>query len=93
MYSPRVPENKVTRIHAGLDPLAAAVLEPLELLVCPVEKISFVPTTLGAASVSITVSILDIRLSTYSFVLLEVLLKQRGGAGHNGETTIFRTIR
>lgn len=47
VHSPRVPENKVTRIHAGLHPLAATVLEPLELLICPVEKVSFVPTTLG----------------------------------------------
>ena len=46
VYSARVPQDKVSRFHARLHPLAAAVEEPLEFLIGPVEQVTFEPSIL-----------------------------------------------
>jgi len=52
MHSTGIPKNKVTRFHIWLHPLAAAVLEPLKLLICPVEEIPLDPATVGLSFVT-----------------------------------------
>jgi hypothetical protein len=74
--TPRVPEDDVSGLGLNLDPLAAAVVEPRELLLGELVRVAPGPSSLGSLGL----------------VLLEELGIERERAGEHHETAVVGPV-
>ncbi|KAI3478210.1 hypothetical protein L1887_59883 [Cichorium endivia] len=81
VHGARVPEDKVTGLHVALDHLAAALLEPLDVLLAEKEEVHVLELGRGGVFVVGRVTLVG-----------KELVEELGGAAHEHEAAVVGTV-